>query len=156
MSSRIRGQEATISITVGDDFAEAYGFFGQLTGSFFKVRDFTLTPRTDINEESFLGEKFDDLDIQHHGWDFSFTIDEVDASVTAFMDLIAYKERNSLPPPEVGVQVSYTYRDPNTLPTTDQLIGCYMKLAERTIGGRKEYIQNSFEGKAKDKETLIG
>jgi len=156
MSTRIRGQEAAITVTVNDEYAAAFGIFGPMDGSFFKVRDFTLTPRVDLVEESFIGEIFDDLDQQLHGYDFSFTIDESDAAALNFMDLIAFKEGNSLPPPEVGVSVSYIYRDQTVLPRTEQLIDCVLKLSERSIGGRKEYIQNSFEGKCKDKKTFIG
>ena len=154
MSARIRGQEATIRITVADEFAAAFGIFGQLEGSFFKVRDFTLTPRTDLVEESYLGEKFDDLDVIHHGYDFSFTVDELNEQVLNFLSLITFKEADNLPPPIIGVSVGYIYREIGVPPQTEQLIDCVLKLAERTIGGRKEYIQNSFEGKAKVRAVL--
>ena len=154
MPYAIRGQEVVIAITVGDAFAAQFGLFGQLAGSFFKVRDFTLTARTDITEEPYLGEQFDDLDIQHHGWDFSFSIDEVDAEAINFMDLVVYKDGANLPPPEVAVSATYTYRSLTLLPKTEQLTGCILRLAEKKVGGRKEKVQNSFEGKAKFKTTL--
>ena len=156
MSSRIRGQEATVRVTVSDEFAAAFGIFGQLEGSFFKVRDFTHTPRQDLGEESYLGEDADDLDIQHHGHDFSFTVDELDDSVLRFLSLITFKEEAHLPPPQVGLTVTYIYRNGVTLPQTFRLIGCVLKLSERSIGGRKEYIQNSFEGKAKHHAVIVG
>ena len=43
-----------------------------------------------------------------------------------------------------------------TLPRTVELIGCVMKQGEETIGGRKEYIQNAYEGKAKQRKVLVG
>lgn len=156
MSTRIRGQEALISVTVDDEVAAAFGLAGQIVGSFFKVRDFTVTPRTDLTEEGFLGEAFDDIDIQHHGYDFSFTIDETDAAAINFLSLITYKESASLRPTEVGLTVSYTYRDSAVLPRSETYIGCLLKVASRTIGGRKEYIQTAIEGKAKDREVFIG
>ncbi len=158
MSSRIRGQEATIRITVDDEFAASFGIFGNLAGSFFKVRDFTHTPRIDLVEQEYLGEKFDDLDIQVHGHDFSFTVDELDNAALNYLQLIQFKEESSLPPPIIGVQVTYIYRElvPPTLPQTQSFIDVVLKNAERTIGGRKEYIQNSFEGKAKNHKVLIG
>jgi hypothetical protein len=156
MSARIRGQEASIRITVNAAFAASFNIFGNLAGSFFKVRDFTLTPRTDLVEESYLNENFDDLDVQHHGYDFSFTIDELDDAALNYLSLITYNEENALPPAEVSVSVRYVYRDVlnPTGPKTEQLIDCVLKMAERTIGGRKEYIQNSFEGKAKQRKVL--
>ena len=156
MSTRLRGQEAAISITVADEFLSAFGLQGLLEGSFTKVRDFSLTPRIDQTEEAYLGEDFDDLDQQLHGYDFSFTVDELDTQALDFLSLIAFKETNKLPPPVITVSVSYVYRDPNVLPRTEILMECVLKVAERTIGGRKEYIQNSFEGKAKDKQVIVG
>lgn len=156
MSARIRGQEATIRITVADDFAASFGLFGQLEGSFFKVRDFSLTPRQDLVEQEYLGEDFDDLDFMHHGHDFAFTVDELDGAALNFLSLVTFKEEAHLAPPIIGVSASFVYRNGLTLPHTVRLIDCVLKLSERSIGGRKEYIQNSFEGKAKRQALLIG
>jgi hypothetical protein len=156
MSARIRGQEATIRITVADEFAAAFGIFGTMVGSFFKVRDFSLSPRQDLVEQEYLGEDFDDLDFQHHGHDFSFTVDELDESVLNFLSLVTFKEAANLAPPIIGVSATFVYRNQVTLPQTVRLVDCVLKLAERSIGGRKEYIQNSFEGKAKYQELFIG
>lgn len=160
MSSRIRGQEMSLSISVQDEFAAAFQIFGQLAGSFFKVRDWTLTPRTDLVEESYLGENFDDLDIQHHGFDFAFTVDELDAAAINFLSLLTFKEENALPPPIIGVSATYIYREQTlvtpTLPHTVLLSQCVLKQSERSVAGRKEYIQNSFEGKAKQRKVIRG
>jgi len=156
MTARIRGQEATVRITVADDFAASFGIFGQLEGSFFKVRDFTLTPRQDLIEQEYLGEDFDDLDFQHHGHDFSFTVDELDEAALNFLNLVTFKEESNQAPPVIGVSVTFVYRNGTTLPQTMRLIDCVLKLSERTIGGRKEYIQNSFEGKAKRQAVIVG
>ena len=156
MSSRLRGQEAKIAITVADEFLATFGLAGLLEGSFTKVRDLTITPRIDQTEEAYIGEDFDDLDQQLHGYDFAFTVDELDTQALDFLSLIAFKETNKLPPPVITVSVSYVYRDPTIVPRTEILMECILKVAERTIGGRKEYIQNSFEGKAKDKQVIVG
>lgn len=156
MSTRIRGSEQSISVTVNDEFATAFGINGRLEGSFFKVKEFTHTPRTDLVEEDFIGERFDDLDVQHHGYDFSFTTHENDAAALNFLSLLVYKEDSNLPPPQVTLHVTTTYRDVTVLPRTEVFIGCVMKLSERSNGGRKEYIQNSFEGKAKLRQVFIG
>ena len=60
MSQKMRGEEAVIKISVDGI---------QQSGTMIKVTDFTATPRTDINEDDYLGEAETDLDIQHHGWD---------------------------------------------------------------------------------------
>ena len=160
MSARIRGQEATVRITITDAFAAAFGFFGQLAGSFFKVRDFTLTPRTDLVEQEYLGENQDDLDVQHHGFDFGFTVDELNNATLQYLSLLTFKEENALPPPIISVATTYIYREQvvvvPTLPQTVLLTECVLKQGERTIGGRKEYIQNAFEGKAKKRSVLVG
>ena len=67
-----------------------------------------------------------------------------------------YKEENQLSPPEVSVQVTYKYRNPDVDPRTEKYIDCVLKMSERSIGGRKEYVSNSFEGKAKAKKTFVG
>ncbi len=56
MSLRQRGQEVTLRVAVDGQV---------LAGSMLKVEDFTATPRTDLNEDDFLGETESDLDIQH-------------------------------------------------------------------------------------------
>jgi len=156
MSSRLRGQEAFISITVSDEFLQSVGLAGELAGSFTKVRDFSITPRIDQIEESYLGETFDDLDQQVHGFDFSFTVDELDASALQFLDLVVFKEQFNLAPPVVTVSVTYVYREGGVQPQTQIFSDCILKNAERSIGGRKEYIQNSFEGKAKQHTLAVG
>jgi len=156
MSSRLRGQEAAINIVIADEFLSAFGLQGKLGGTFTKVKDFTSTPRIDQTEEPYIGEDFDDLDQQLHGYDFSFTCDELDTQALDFLSLIAFKEQNKLPPPVITVTASYIYRDPTILPRTEVLMECVLKPAERSIGGRKEYISNSFEGKAKQRQVIVG
>ncbi len=156
MSSRIRGQEAAINITVADEFVIPFGLEGLLTGSFTKIRDFTITPRIDQTEEPYIGETFDDLDQQLHGYDFGFTIDELDTQAVDLLSLLAFKEGSNLPPPVITVSVSYIYREPNILPRTEILMECILKPSERSIGGRKEYIQNTYEGKCKNRQVIVG
>lgn len=156
MSSRVRGAEATIRVTVADEFAPAFGINGQLEGTFFKVKDFRVTPRTDLVEEGYIGENFDDLDIQLHGYDLAWTVDELDNAAIKYMNLLAFKQASDLAPPVITVSVTYFYREPGVLPQTVQYIGCVMKISERSIGGRKEYINNSIEAKAKDRQVLVG
>lgn len=154
MASRIRGQEALLQISVTDDSLASFELEGLLTGSFTKVRDLTITQRMDIVEENYLNETFADLDQQLHGYDLSFTIDETDQQALKFMSLAAYNEENHLPPPLVNITVTYFYRDGQNTSASEVYQDCILKQNDRSIGGRTEYIQNSFEAKAK-RRTLI-
>ena len=66
MSLILRGEEVSVRIAVDGVV---------LGGTLFKLTDFTATPRTEINEDDYLGEQETDLDIQHHGWDLSMSFD---------------------------------------------------------------------------------
>ncbi len=156
MSQRSRGQEAKITVLLNDEFMQAFGLSGQLEGSFTKVKDFKASPRMEQTEEGYIGEDADDLDQQLNGWDFSFTVDELDSAALDLFQLIAHKEKNKLRRPEIVIQVTYMYRDPSVRPRTEVYMNCVLKLAERSIGGRKEVISNSFEGKSKDMQVTIG
>ena len=95
MSERLRGQEITLQF-----FADGV----RLGGSFLKVTEFTATPRTDLNEEDYLGESATDIDTQHHGWDFSFSIHNLDAAALDFLDRLVFKELAHLPPQEMTIR----------------------------------------------------
>jgi hypothetical protein len=139
MSQRIRGQEATIQVVVDGDVK---------TGSFSKVSDFSLDPRTDIQETDFLGEIETDLDIQHHGYDFSFTLHEQDKKTHDLLFDIVTREQNRVRHPAVNIVVSFAYRAGEPM-STIVLENCFMKMDTLSIGGRKEYITNKFSGKCK-------
>lgn len=149
-----RGQEATIRVSCQDEFASLFGLIGLLP--LVNVNDWTLTPRTDLVEKDYLGEQTTSLDEQHHGYDFAFSVDEANPTVIAMQDLIQYKHELGLEPPVWAVSATVKYRDGITLPRTEQLTGCRIKIASRGFGGRTEYIQSSVEGKARGKKTFIG
>ncbi len=101
MSQRLRGQEATLRVTVDG--------VGQ-DGSWFKVKDFTITPRTDITETPYVGEQEDDLDIQHHGLDISFSVDMQDRKTLDFLSTIIAREQDQLVHPVITINVIYAFR----------------------------------------------
>lgn len=139
MSQRIRGQEATIQIVVDGDVKN---------GTFAKVTDFNLTPRTDVMETSFLGELEDDLDIQHHGFDFDYSLQEQDKkSHQLLMDIVA-REVARTRHPAINIVVTFAYRAGEPAQTI-VLQNCFMKLDGISIGGRKEYVGNKWSGKCK-------
>jgi len=140
MSARVRGQEATLTFIVDGV---------SLGGDFAKVKDFTLTQRADLTEEPYLGEQTDDLDVQHHGWDFSFNVDTIDGRSLEYVRLFVLREESRQAPSDVNVQILTGYRQVGVLATRLNLISCVMKMNDMSFAGRKEMISVSFEGKAK-------
>ncbi len=145
MSLRIRGQEITIRVAVD----------GQVQlGSMVKVTEFTVTPRSDLMEESFLGELEDDLDHQHHGFDFSFTIQNEDAIALEFLSTIVEREQNAEKHPDVTITVIYNYRESGVRNRVEVYHDVFLKITETGFGGRKEYVTTGFEGKCKKRSLL--
>ena len=105
-------------------------------------------------EASYLGEVFDDLDIQHHGYDFSFSVDNEDSQTLYFLQTLQNNEENNINPQRIGMSVEYTYRRVGEMPTVQMFGNIVMKVGTHAIGGRKEYINTSFEGKAKTMTTI--
>jgi hypothetical protein len=145
MSQRIRGAEVTIRISVDSETQE---------GSFFKVTEFTSTPRTDLVEEDFLGELESDLDIQHHGWDFSFTIQNEDQAPLEFLSTIVDREQNQESHPDITMTVIYAYREPGASNRVEVYHDVFLKVNEQGFAGRKEYVTTGFEGKCKRRSLL--
>ena len=141
MSARIRGQEAFVNFAVAG--------IGLLEGSFAKVKEFSVTARTDLIEEGYLGETFDDLDVQHHGFDFSFTIDEQDSVSLDYLTTLLNNEEANTAPASVTMQVTINYREAGV--ATKRLIftDVVMKVNELGFPSRKDYVNTSFEGKSK-------
>lgn len=140
MSARIRGQEAVVRFTVGGVPVE---------GDFAKVKDLTITPRTDLTEEGYLGETFDDLDVMHHGADFSFTVDQESGESLAYLQQLVDNEEATIAPTGVVMSVILNYREAGVIPQEIVLQQVVMKVNDLSFSGRKDYVSTSFEGKAK-------
>jgi hypothetical protein len=145
MSQRIRGQEATIQVIVDGDLKR---------GTFTKVTSFNLTPRTDIVETPFLGEVEDDLDIQHHGYDFDFEVQQQDAKAYELLQSIVSREQDRLAHPNINLVVTLAFRSVSEPSLTFVLEQCFMKLDSMGFGGRKEYVGAKFSGKCKVVSTI--
>lgn len=145
MSLKIRGQEATIRFNVD----------GQpQSGTWLKVKDFTATVRSDLVEEDYLGEVETDIDFQHHGFDFTFTVDNQDNKAISFLTDIIERERNHLKPPDITITVIYRYREPGARATVEVYSDVMLRVNETGFSGRKDNISTSFEGKAKRRSQL--
>lgn len=149
MPARLRGKEALIRIGVAD----SNGIMVPQTGTFFKVKDFRVTERSDLVEEDFIGEKKTDLDYDHHGWDGSFSTQMLDAAGLDFVTQVTQRDEDELEHPDIVVMVEYAFRD-GQLPVREVYSSVVMKMSENAIGGRKEYITHSFEFKAKERDQL--
>ena len=148
---RIRGQEASIRV-----MHLTSGVIVPLEGSFFKTRDFQWSDRGDITEDGFLGEVADDLDYQNHGFDGSFTIDKGDTAAIDYVTTLVATDRASVKPPEITLVVTYKYRQLGLAGTVQIFSEGIMKMATENVGGRKDWITNAFEWKAKHRLQRIG
>lgn len=145
MSLGQRGQEYQIRISVD----------GQtLAGSFFKVKEWTSTPRQDIMEKDYLGEDETDLDFQHHGWDFNFTIDIHDEKAMEFVDDLIQREADHEAPPEITVTCISKFRERGAKDKVEVFAKAIIKSGDGGFPGRKEQVTGRFEGKSKKRKLL--
>lgn len=145
MSQKMRGQEVTFRVALNGILQE---------GSMFKVTDFTATPRTDLVEDDYLGEQETDLDIQHHGFDLSWSVDYQDATAMEFMQAILNAEANQEAHPNITITAIYTFREPGVRSKIEVYRNVFCKQAEQSAGGRKEKVKGKFEGKCKKRVLL--
>lgn len=145
MSTRIRGQEVSGQLIVDGQL---------LLGSFAKLESFKWNPRADLTDSDFVGETESEPDVQHHGYDLSFTIHKLDAqAVAVYQNIVAALNAGNLLP-QVNFVVITTYRDPSVPPTTMVFQNLRIKLDSEDVGGRKEYVKNSFSAKARTMRVL--
>jgi hypothetical protein len=145
MSLRIRGQEVTLRVAID-------GVTQQ--GSMFKVTDFTMTPRQDLQEADYIGEAETDLDVMHHGFDFSFSVDMQDGTSIDLLDDIVARQLAIATPQDVTITVIYNMRETGVSGRVVTYHTCFLKVDEEGAPGRKERVKTKFTCKAKKRETL--
>jgi len=145
MTTRIRGQEITVTISVDGQ---------QLEGSMFNVESFTLTPRQEVIAQGFLGRTADEHDFRHDGYDFSFTVQEQDPAVQNFLTDIVSRNDTQERHPTITIAVRRTWRNPSIAPTTEILSDVFMKLDESSFADRKEYVTSTFSGSCKTRSQF--
>ncbi len=138
--SRIRGQEVSGQLVVDGKL---------LLGSFAKMESFKWSPRADLSDSDFVGETESEPDLQHHGFDFSFTIHQMDAQAAQIYLKLVTALDAGVPLPAISFVVIKTYRDPAVPIQTLVFQNVTVKLDSEDIGGRKDYVKNSFSGKCK-------
>lgn len=136
----IRGQEVTVQMTI-NGVAQR--------GSFAKMEMFSATPRTELQNNDYLGEKLQVSDKIHHGWDFKFTMREQARDVFDAWKQILDAEEADAPQPTVHVVITTKYRDPSQPGVTLVIQDAVVKLDSWDIGGRKEYVKSSWSGAAR-------
>jgi hypothetical protein len=145
-SLRIRGQNATIQVIVNGRLQK---------GSFARVENYKLTPKIDFTPGSFLGEKLDEPDYQHHGYSFTFTLFENDSSCQDLLDDIVAREAAGSAPPNITIVVRKQYRDGGRTPgRTDVLTKVVLKPDEEGAGGRKDFVKWTWTGECQKKSKL--
>lgn len=136
----IRGEEVTLRFVIDGDHQ---------AGSFLKVVNFKVTPKADLTESDFVGDKESENDFQHHGFDFSFELQDEDGKAWEVYDKLVLADRNGASIPKMDIVAVYKYRDLAKPSKTRVLERAVFKLDSHDVNGRKEYVKNSFSGKAR-------
>lgn len=143
-TNAIRGQEATLRVAVDGEVKE---------GSFFNVNDLTITHRGELRDVDYLGEDVSKNDIQHSGFDLSFSVNEEDEKTLNYLQNIVERELNQQAHPVVTISVIFSYRNS----TSTRVVVFYnvcLRMTDMSFGSRTDYIQTSFEAKAEQFEVL--
>lgn len=145
MSRRQRGQEVNAGISVdGED----------QIGSWLKITDLTITPRTELVEDDFLGEAETDIDQQHNGYDIKFSAHNQDARFLGFEVELAARERDHQAPQRVNITLLNYYREPGEDPVNLICHNVILKMDDHGFGGRKDRTKTTFSGKFKRMDLL--
>lgn len=145
MSERLRGLEVVVR----------FSSEGQLLGgTFVKITDFTITPRDELPEADFIGEDESDIDYRHDGFDFSGSLQELDAATRAYLSTLVFNHEQHIAPPDVTMMVIYGYRTSQQV--TETYRKCRMKIDEIAIPGRKEYVTSKLSGKCRKYSVSVG
>lgn len=145
MSQRNRGQEVTVQTIVDGDLQGS---------SWSKVLDFNVTPRQEVSETGFLGELEDDLDFQHHGFDFDMTLQELDEKLRdVLFDLVA-REQARAAYPAIQIIITIAHRAGQAPTETIVLENAKFKFDSFAIGSKKDFITTKISGKCKTMARL--
>lgn len=146
MSTRIRGQEVTLRLTVDGKV---------LKGSMIKVTEFTANPRQDLEELPYMGEDEDEIDFQHHGYDLSWTVDVNDEIPLELLQTLIQRQVDRDSHPRISMAVIYNFRKgsggKNKVEIYHKL---KIKVSEQGFQGRKESVTVGFEAKGRKKSLV--
>jgi hypothetical protein len=140
MAQRIRGQEVTVMLVVDGN---------QQVGSFAKTERFKWNPMADLESSDFVGESTSEPDVQHHGYEFSFTVHQMEGNALAVWQNIANQLAAGGVLPNVSLVAVKKFRDPSLVPETVVFQRVALKLDDEDVGGRKDYVKNGFSGRCR-------
>lgn len=145
LSTTVKGESVSLQVIIDGDLQG---------GSFARVTNFELTPRTDINELDYLGERLSILDYQHNGYDFSFEMNTQDRRLWDLLQATTQADFNDEAQPAVNIVVTITFLDPAEAPLQFLLGNCVVKVDSIGFGGRKEQVVGKVSGKCDTAEEL--
>lgn len=145
-AQRTKGQDTSLVVVV-DGQPQA--------GSFSKVEQFDWKPLDEIQNTDFLGESESDFDIQHDGYEVSFTIEELENGPVdnVLLPLVAkLKAGDTLP--SVTLVFVKRFRDPSLPIKTLEFQSVKLILNSQSAAARKDYVKSSFTGRCKTMESI--
>ena len=120
-----------------------------------KVTQFSQTPRQDLEELSYIGEDEDEIDFQHHGYDFSWQVDVNDQIPLQILQDLVQRQINRQAHPNLTMNVIYNFREGSG---AQDVVEIYhklkLKVTEIGAGGRKEGVTAGFECKCRKKSLV--
>lgn len=141
MALRIKGSETHVNVVVDGEL---------LAGSFTVMDNWKWQDLSDILQSDFLGESESEFDYQHHGYEFNFTIEEMDnAAVNKILLPFVASNDAGNPLPNVNLVFVKSYRDPALAAETITFKSCVVKMDSQDIAGRKDYLKTSFTGRCR-------
>lgn len=141
----IRGQEVVIKVSVDGQTGD---------GSWTRVTDWTVTPRTEFKESDYLGESTSDIDVQHNGFDLAFNADMEDANIAAFVDTIVDREAMHLPHPNITITQIVQPRKSGIKGWAWLYTKVKMKVDSEQSKGRKEQVSMALSGKCRTRKRI--
>lgn len=146
MSTRIRGQEVTLRLSIDGQI---------IRGSMMAVTEFKANPRSDLEELPYIGEDEDEIDFQHHGYDLSWSVDMRDEVPLQILRDLVDGQKNRAAHKNVTMSVIYNFRGGSG--GTSQVEVYHrlkLKISEQSVAGRKQGVTVAFEAKGRRKSTV--
>lgn len=142
-NTRIKGRHTSIYVVVDNQTQ---------IGSFTKCESFSAKPDATIEKTEFLGQPVAEGDLEHSGYDLSFTIHEEDTAAIDYWDKQVQKFETGQQLLPVTIVAITTYLNPAVAAKTETFEEVVLKHDERSFGGKKEYVKNMFTGFAPRKK----
>ena len=94
------------------------------------------------------------VDIQHHGYDISWEMQNPGPEAIDVMNKIVTNEENLIEHPIYSIQVLSAYRISSVVGRSIILQNCYIKMDELAMGSRTDYTVSKYSAKSRKQNTL--